>query len=55
MKDKMELVNEIYVYLRDEKEIPMKESFGIAMLIVENRDFIKKVLLEGETKNGKEK
>lgn len=47
-KEEMEQVNRINVYLRDEKGIPMKESFGIAMLIIENRDFIKKVLFEGE-------
>ena len=47
-KEEMEQVNTINVYLRDEKGIPMKESFGIAMLIIENRDFIKKVLFEGE-------
>lgn len=43
-KEEMEQVNMINVYLRDEKEIPMKESFGIAMLIVENKEFISSVI-----------
>ena len=43
-KEEMEQVNMINVYLRDEKGIPMKESFGIAMLIVENKEFISSVI-----------
>ena len=43
-KKELEQVNMINVHLRDEKSVPMKESFGIAMLIVENKEFISSVI-----------
>lgn len=36
----MSIVNKINVYLRDKCNVPMSDSFRLAMVIVQNKEFI---------------
>lgn len=40
----MSIVNKINVYLRDKCNVPMSDSFRLAMVIVENKEFILDIL-----------
>lgn len=40
----MSVVNKINVYLRDKCNVPMSDSFRLAMVIVQNKEFILDIL-----------
>ena len=40
----MSIVNKINVHLRDKCNVPMKDSFRLAMIIVQNKEFILDIL-----------
>lgn len=40
----MAIVNKINVHLRDKCNVPMKDSFRLAMIIVQNKEFILDIL-----------
>lgn len=47
-KKEMRQVSKLNVYLRDKCEIPMKDSFRFAMVIVQNQSGIMNILTDKE-------
>ena len=50
-KKEMRQVSKLNVYLRDKCDVPMKDSFRFAMLIMENWEGIKNIVEQEDRQN----
>ena len=49
-KKELRQVSKLNIYFRDTCKIPFQESYALACIVVEQKDFILNVLKEDETK-----